>query len=610
MSGNKIINLLNKFLSFRNVTEVPLSVVILLIFGIYITIPIWTDYYDLEHLFQAISVVIWTISIELSFRFLYGKRRYIAMGIAIFGLAFSVYRFIFLVAKDIPFIALPVIQNTTDTLVALTGILLIIYVLTNKHWNTIPKTILCSLTSFLIVSVIVSSFNMVIVALNVLFGLFEGNTLTNLMLTSVSLSYGSFLGIMFLTCWLTTTQKSDVVSEEPHPFWKWLALIMVVFAVINLFILLAYAVKITATGQWTSNLIGRYVLIFGTYSVLAYVLSYPSLENNKRLLRIYALLFVVTLLFGFQALYIRIDQYGLTIPRFFALVIWAWLLTLTVLVLIRVRVSHIKILEITTILLIISTIVFRMPVHRSLHTRLKNWFETFIVNKEKTPSEKDVMQLRSLMETICNYFGKIDTSYIPTTEETKELKEHLAKPIDETYQCWSKTQEAIEMLPTLTNKLDNDSSQPTATDVYYRYCTYKLISENNLIYTKFSATTTNAILIDYDMPHSIRATNTLSADSVHVKVSVDTNSMKVVLIILSSLSNELDRFVIELPEKGELVRECNISAIKEDSTIIIKGSKGGKLILKEFRFSFKSARSKNLDALNIRILGVALIKSG
>jgi len=585
--------------------EIPISIIAILLYGIYLTVPIWEDYQFFEYRLPVLNIVVWAISLELAFKFLNGRRRLVAIGITILGLAFSLYRFFNYVVDNVNFIRLPDAYKTIDVLLLIIGLLLISYVLTNKHWNTIPKTILCFLTSFFIVSVIVASFDMIVFALNVLFGLFEGDTLGKLFLSSLSLSYGSLLGIMFLLCWLSTTQKSDVQSEEPHPFWKWLALIMVVFAVINLIILIVYALKILVSGQWTSNLIGRYVLLFGTYSVIAYILSYPNIDRHKKIVRVYALLFAITLFFGLQALYLRIDQYGLTINRFFALVLWAWLLVLTILAVIKVKISHVRILEIMLIFAIISMFTFKVPVYQSLHKRLQNWLETFIVNKEKQPSNEDIRQLESLIMTLCESFGKIDTTYIPTSEETKELKQKLAEPVENTRACWSVMEETLKTL--------NLPKSYMAT-LYYQICGYKHEYHYDLMKTENITLGSTMILIDFEKDVSSEGTTWTirSPDSTSIRVFVDTITMAVELTVLSPSNNELDRFVINLSEKDKLISQCMDGSFihigEENKPIVINGSNSGKLLIKEFRFSFQATKSGTVKPLNLNFLGVAVIE--
>lgn len=109
-----------------------------------------------------------------------------------------------------------------------------------------------------------------------------------------------------------------------------LKFITVPFIVLYFIILYAYSVRVLSDiSAWPNGIISWMVIGFATFGYIVYVIAY-AYESKHKLIQGFRRLFpwVVIPQLGmlFYALYLRIDQYDLTINRYLALIFGVWLL--------------------------------------------------------------------------------------------------------------------------------------------------------------------------------------------------------------------------------------------------------------------------------------------
>lgn len=95
-------------------------------------------------------------------------------------------------------------------------------------------------------------------------------------------------------------------------------------AVLYALILFAYGLKILISGAWPRGMIVRMVIGYTAFGMIGYLLSYPLRKDSKRLGKVHNWYFISSLLFVillFVAIWMRIDQYGLTAQRYLVVMI-------------------------------------------------------------------------------------------------------------------------------------------------------------------------------------------------------------------------------------------------------------------------------------------------
>lgn len=101
------------------------------------------------------------------------------------------------------------------------------------------------------------------------------------------------------------------------------------FIYIYFFILYAYSIKVLANfSDWPKNIISWMVIGFSTFGYLVYIFSRAYESSSKMILvfrRYFAFLVLPQVLMLFYAIYLRINQYDITMNRYFVVVFGLWL---------------------------------------------------------------------------------------------------------------------------------------------------------------------------------------------------------------------------------------------------------------------------------------------
>jgi len=161
-------------------------------------------------------------------------------------------------------------------------------------------------------------------------------------------------------------------SYEKNRFFAFLVkYIAIPFVFIYFLILYAYSMKVIANfSDWPKGIISWMVIGFSSLGYLTYIFAktYESEGSYIALFRKYFPWFVVPQIFMLAyAIYLRINQYGLTTNRYFVVIFGVWLAIVSIYFILSQRKKIIFIpltLTITSLLMSVGPwSVFTLPVH-------------------------------------------------------------------------------------------------------------------------------------------------------------------------------------------------------------------------------------------------------
>jgi len=106
-------------------------------------------------------------------------------------------------------------------------------------------------------------------------------------------------------------------------------------------ILSVYLGKILVTGVWPKGMVAWLILLFSAAGILAYMLLHPLRNFEHRWIRYFSIVFFVLEIpfvgMLFAALYIRVQEYGLTELRYYVFMLGLWLLGMVMYFLLQVK---------------------------------------------------------------------------------------------------------------------------------------------------------------------------------------------------------------------------------------------------------------------------------
>lgn len=137
--------------------------------------------------------------------------------------------------------------------------------------------------------------------------------------------------------WLNSIWKKDSFENaryNENPFWLFLIkYIAIPFIFIYFVILYAYPIKVFFISGWPKWVISWLVIIFSSFWYLFYILSYIYEEKNymiKKFRKYFPIIVFPQIFMLFYAIFLRINQYNLTVNRYLVLIFGIWLLFITI----------------------------------------------------------------------------------------------------------------------------------------------------------------------------------------------------------------------------------------------------------------------------------------
>lgn len=199
------------------------------------------------------------------------------------------------------------------------------------------------------------------------------------------------------------------------------------FIVIYFVILYAYSVKVLMNfHEWPKGMVSWMVVGFSTFGYLTYIFS-KTYEDESSTMQVFRKVFpylvpAQILMLGY-AIYLRIDQYDLTMNRYFVVIFGVWLAVISVYYIISRKKALTMIpASLTVIALIISVGpwgVYQLPLTRQYNRLIKNLETTgmltngTITKKPANLSKDQENNIYSGIEYVCQYDNceKIETLF-------------------------------------------------------------------------------------------------------------------------------------------------------------------------------------------------------
>ena len=231
--------------------------------------------------------------------------------------------------------------------------------------------------------------------------------------------------------------------EYPKALKVLLLYIVIPLITVYSIILYVYFMKIIITRNWPQGLVSHLVLWYSVVSVAVIFLISPILADNKLAYRFKFLFpkFILPILaMMFISMGIRINAYGITESRYFALVLGLWVLGVMVYFSLKKRLTNIVIpisLSIVILLSIIGPVSSFSVSKFSQNNRLKNILEQNsmltgegISKKEDIPRE-DKEEISAILMYFENRHSLKDVKYIPEDFQMENMEEVFGFPYTE-----------------------------------------------------------------------------------------------------------------------------------------------------------------------------------
>jgi hypothetical protein len=171
---------------------------------------------------------------------------------------------------------------------------------------------------------------------------------------------GIFNTLFFLSGIPANTTGLQSEQSYPKGLKVFTQYVLIPLATVYLVILLAYEVKILFQWHLPKGYVSNLILGYAVFGLLAILLVYPLREQEEnKWIKIYArsfyFLLVPLIALLFLAIYSRILPYGVTVPRYFLILLAGWLAFITVYFLLS-RKQNIKVIPISLAILTLLSI--------------------------------------------------------------------------------------------------------------------------------------------------------------------------------------------------------------------------------------------------------------
>ncbi|WP_341226422.1 DUF4153 domain-containing protein [uncultured Arcticibacterium sp.] len=244
--------------------------------------------------------------------------------------------------------------------------------------------------------------------------------------------------------------KLDEIDKErffPKGLQTFTIYILLPLVAIYLLILISYQAKIVFQWSLPKGWVSNLVLASGVFGVLAFLLLYPIQNKNtwvKKFNKVFYWLMLPLVALMFAAIYVRLDQYGFTEPRYFVLILGIWLLGISLYFIISQK-DNIKLIPISLMLLGLISVygpissfnvsyinqTTRLNDVLTKHSLLENG--KFVENKKLDLSETETDKIYAAIEYLCENNLENFEQYLDATqyeELTKAQKYQRASKIE------------------------------------------------------------------------------------------------------------------------------------------------------------------------------------
>lgn len=230
------------------------------------------------------------------------------------------------------------------------------------------------------------------IAISAVFSLFDITwTYNNKIISDWTTIALSFISPLFLLTQIPNKINYNENKFSENPFFSFLTkYIAIPFIYVYFVILYAYSIKVLSNfWEWPKWEVSWLVVWFSTFWFIIYIFSYIFEETNKFIKtfrKSFPFVVVPQLFMLFYAIYLRINQYDITINRYFVVVFWIWLSVLSVYFIFS-KIKHLSVIPIVlTLFTIIISVwpwsVYNLPESRQYDRLVKNLETAWILKNE------------------------------------------------------------------------------------------------------------------------------------------------------------------------------------------------------------------------------------
>lgn len=241
------------------------------------------------------------------------------------------------------------------------------------------------------------------------------------------------LGFLMPTLFLSGIPKTDEKRKEYPNFIK-KVLTYIVFPILSIYtiVLYAYFIKILFMFEIPSNMLGNLVTYYSIVSIV--VLYFTSkMKDNKGsnyFIKVYPYTLIIPLIMMFVSFIIRINEYGFTIARYYALLIFIFVMISIFMIKVKDKVKYIPVT--LSILLFISifgplsaTNISKISQENKLESILEanNMLVDNKIVKNPTLNDEDKDKIFSILGYFSNYHTLEDIDVLPDDFDINNMEE-------------------------------------------------------------------------------------------------------------------------------------------------------------------------------------------
>ncbi|MDD2378059.1 MAG: DUF4153 domain-containing protein [Bacilli bacterium] len=241
------------------------------------------------------------------------------------------------------------------------------------------------------------------------------------------------LGFLMPTLFLSGIPKTDEKRKEYPNFIK-KVLMYIVFPILSIYtiVLYAYFIKILFMFEIPSNMLGNLVIYYSIVSVV--VLYFTSkMKDNKwsnYFIKVYPYTLIIPLIMMFISFIIRINEYGFTIARYYALLIFIFAMISIFMIKVKDKVKYIPVT--LSILLFISifgplsaTNISKISQEHKLESILEtnNMLVDNKIVKNPTLNDEDKDKIFSILGYFSNYHTLDEIDVLPDDFDINNMEE-------------------------------------------------------------------------------------------------------------------------------------------------------------------------------------------
>lgn len=197
----------------------------------------------------------------------------------------------------------------------------------NGFWQYNKSLFLNFLTAGLYSAVLFGGLTLAILAIDQLFEVHINEKTYLRLFIFISTVFNTWF---FLSVFPKNTSELQQVDDYPKPLRVFTQFVLLPLITIYLLILYVYSARIILTMNWPQGWVSYLVIGFSTAGILALLLIWPLRDNDRYTwIKVYARGFFMALfplvILLFFSIYMRVSQYGITINRYYIILLALWL---------------------------------------------------------------------------------------------------------------------------------------------------------------------------------------------------------------------------------------------------------------------------------------------